>query len=66
MSVVDGVDETQSDEFRQWYVDRRKIPLARPGRPEEVAESIAFLCSERCTYITGHTLVVDGGLTVAF
>ena len=66
MSVINGVDETETDAFKEWYVKQRKIPLARPGRPDEVANAIAFLCGDHCTYITGHTLVVDGGLTVTF
>ncbi|HTP64598.1 MAG TPA: 3-oxoacyl-ACP reductase FabG [Geobacteraceae bacterium] len=36
--------------------------LGRIGRPEEVAEAVAFLASERASYITGHCLVIDGGL----
>lgn len=66
MSVINGVDETATDGFQQWYVKRRRIPLARPGSSEEVANAIAFLCGDQCTYITGHTLVVDGGLTITF
>jgi len=66
MSIVDGQDETESAEFQAWYVKRRKIPLARPGTSDEVANAIAFLCGDQCTYITGHTLVVDGGLTITF
>jgi NAD(P)-dependent dehydrogenase (short-subunit alcohol dehydrogenase family) len=66
MSVIDGVDETESELFREWYAGRRKIPLARAGEPEEIAAAIAFLCGDQCTYITGQTLVVDGGLTVTF
>nr|WP_287483926.1 SDR family oxidoreductase [Caldilinea sp.] len=31
-----------------------------------MAEAVAFLVSPRCTYITGHTLVVDGGLSITF
>lgn len=37
------------------------IPLQRYGRPEELADVIAFLCSERASYITGVSLQVDGG-----
>ncbi len=66
MSVIDGQDETQSEMFQQWYVAQRKIPLARPGQANEVANAIAFFCGDQCTYITGQTLVVDGGLTVTF
>ena len=66
MSIIDGVDETASDYFQQWYVGERKIPLARPGRSEEIANAILFLSGDQCTYITGETLVVDGGLTITF
>ncbi len=38
------------------------IPLGRFGSPEEVAEVVAWLCSEAAAYITGQTLCVDGGL----
>jgi 3-oxoacyl-[acyl-carrier protein] reductase len=41
----------------------RSIPLGRPGRPEEIASAIAFLCSDRAAYITGQVISVDGGLT---
>jgi 3-oxoacyl-[acyl-carrier protein] reductase len=41
----------------------RAIPLGRPGRPEEIASVIAFLCSDRAGYITGQVISVDGGLT---
>ena len=39
------------------------IPLARLAAPEEIAELIGILASERNTYITGQTLVIDGGYT---
>lgn len=40
---------------------RRRTPLGRLGKPEEVAEAICFLASERASFITGATLAVDGG-----
>ncbi len=66
MSIVNGTDETTSEYFQEWYVRQRKIPLARVGQPEEVAKAILFLSGDDCSYITGQTLVVDGGLTITF
>jgi len=43
----------------------RAIPLGRLGRPEEVAAAVAFLASEDAAFITGQTLSVSGGLTMA-
>jgi NAD(P)-dependent dehydrogenase (short-subunit alcohol dehydrogenase family) len=38
-----------------------KIPMGRLGSPEDMVGPVLFLCSEEADYITGHTLVVDGG-----
>jgi NAD(P)-dependent dehydrogenase (short-subunit alcohol dehydrogenase family) len=66
MSFIDGIDETTTDDFITWYVQRRKIPLSRTGQPEDVSGTIVFLASEYCRYMTGQVLVVDGGLTSTF
>ncbi len=44
---------------------RRAVPMRRLGRPEDVAAAVAFLASEEAGYITGQTLSVSGGLTMA-
>jgi 3-oxoacyl-[acyl-carrier protein] reductase len=53
--------EPDPDEARRR--DAELIPLRRFGAPEEIASTAAFLCSTEAAYITGVTLLVDGGLT---
>ena len=42
----------------------QQYPVRRTGRPLDIANAVVFLCSEEASFITGHALVVDGGLTV--
>lgn len=42
----------------------QQYPVRRTGRPVDIANAVAFLCSEEASFITGHALVVDGGLTI--
>lgn len=44
--------------------DMATIPLARRGTPDEIASAVLFLCSDLATFVTGQTLVVDGGASV--
>ena len=39
------------------------VPLHRIGRPEEAAQAVLWLCSDAASYVTGHSMIVDGGLT---
>ncbi len=42
------------------------IPMRRMGRPEELADVVTFLCSERASYVTGTSLMVDGGAAQSY
>jgi NAD(P)-dependent dehydrogenase (short-subunit alcohol dehydrogenase family) len=66
MSIVDGVNELESEWFRQNYVEGHHLPLRRAGLPEEVAGVAFFLAGPDASYITGQVITVDGGLTITF
>jgi NAD(P)-dependent dehydrogenase (short-subunit alcohol dehydrogenase family) len=56
-----------TDEFPEGYIDSQlpRLPAGRTGDPRELAAAVVFLASPAASYITGATLVVDGGLTIA-
>lgn len=66
MSRANGINELETDAFREIYVKRRRIPLARAAQPDEIARVILFLAGPDCSYMTGECVVVDGGLSITF
>jgi citronellol/citronellal dehydrogenase len=57
--LTEGLEGYGADQIDAW---RRTVPLGRLGRPEEVAALIAFLATAGGAYVTGATIVVDGGV----
>ena len=66
MSVVNGVNELESEWFKINYVEGHHLPLRRAGRPEEIAGVVYFLAGPDATYLTGQVITVDGGLLITF
>jgi NAD(P)-dependent dehydrogenase (short-subunit alcohol dehydrogenase family) len=50
---------TRTPALEQQYIAAE--PIGRLGRPEEIAESVVWLCSDAASFVTGHTMTVDGG-----
>ena len=57
--MTSGLEKEQKDSLLQ------KIPLARLGRPEEIAATVGFLVGDAASYITGETIHVNGGMYMA-
>ncbi len=66
-AVAPGFIETDmlkvlKEEYKSQII--KHIPLSRLGRPEEVARIVKFLISDDASYITGQTIVIDGGMSI--
>ena len=59
--IVTGAEGDLSADADSLAYVRSRTPFGRLGRPEDVAEAVAFLASERATYVSGASLLVDGG-----
>ena len=58
--IETAMTEKMTDEAREYLL--KQTALGRPGKPEDIGGVVTFLCSEAAGYITGQTLVVDGGV----
>ena len=52
---------TEPEARRAWMIETAGVPAGRLGDPAEIASTIAYLCSDRAGYLTGHYIAVDGG-----
>lgn len=67
LSVMkDGNLEWDTDWFNDVYLKYEKLPMGRYGNPDDIAGAVYFFCSEDSKYVTGQTLLVDGGVSSTF
>lgn len=60
--IETDMTEAMPTEIREKMIDQ--VPLKRMGNTKEVADLVAYLCSEKGAYITGQVLCIDGGMTI--
>jgi 3-oxoacyl-[acyl-carrier protein] reductase len=60
--VAPGLIQTEMIKDAPVEMIKKIIPMARIGKPEEVAAVVKFLCSEEASYITGQVISVNGGM----
>jgi NAD(P)-dependent dehydrogenase (short-subunit alcohol dehydrogenase family) len=70
-AICPGHIVTENMQARKWDKNPsllpffvQQYPVRRVGKPEDIANAVRFLCSDEASFITGHTLVVDGGMTI--
>ena len=62
----DGTHEHEVNDFKTHYLEAGRIPLRRPGTPEDCAGTFLFLLSDHSLYLTGQAICVDGGLSATY
>ena len=62
--VTEGIQKVWEQNPTGLQFLENQYPLRKTGVPDDIADGIAFLCSDQASFITGHTLVIDGGLSI--
>lgn len=63
-AIVTPINTFVLDDPEQKHAVESEIPLGRMGKPEEIAAAVAWAASEQASYLTGTTIVVDGGMSL--
>jgi NAD(P)-dependent dehydrogenase (short-subunit alcohol dehydrogenase family) len=58
--LAENISSANPEEREQML---KMVPMARMGEPEEIAEAVIWLCSDSASFITGHVMPIDGGLS---
>ena len=65
-SIMAGAIATEMTTAERQAILLPSIPANRIGEPRDIAQLVLFLCSQKCNYLTGASITVDGGLTLGF
>ncbi len=63
-AIVTPINEFVLDDPEQKHAIEEEIPLGRFGQPEEIAAAVAWVASDEASYVTGTTIIVDGGMSL--
>jgi glucose 1-dehydrogenase len=63
-AIATPINNFVLDDPEAKHAVEEEIPLGRFGQPEEIASAVAWACSDEASYMTGNTLVVDGGMAL--
>jgi glucose 1-dehydrogenase len=62
-AIATPINDFVLDDAKARQAVESEIPLGRFGKPEEIAGAVAWVASEEAAYVTGTTLIVDGGMS---
>ncbi len=63
-AIVTPINKFVLDDPEQKHAVESEIPMARMGKPEEIAAAVAWAASDEASYVTGTTIIVDGGMSL--